>query len=274
MNRRLVSGSLVLVCCVVMPTYGLVVPFTEDFTSDSADWRDAASTPLTWVSSGGPDGGAYATTTFSLAASSDGDTPVLFRAQDKFGSSGGAFEGDWISGGVLQFRAFVRHNAPFPLTFFTRFSGPANFPGAVGVHFVPVFGETWTEIVFDINPSSPQFISFEGSDFNTVFSNIGHLQIGVSVGDGQGGFPVPIQFDIDKVTVANCLPDCAGRVCGDDGCGGSCGTCAEGEECTPDGACVTAPIPTVSEWGLVTLALLLLVGAKLMFSRSPGRVFG
>lgn len=37
-----------------------------------------------------------------------------------------------------------------------------------------------------------------------------------------------------------CVPDCDGAECGDDGCGGSCGTCADGEhcsngECMPDG---------------------------------------
>jgi len=30
---------------------------------------------------------------------------------------------------------------------------------------------------------------------------------------------------------ASCQPDCAGRVCGDDGCGGDCGDCGEGEAC-------------------------------------------
>ncbi len=46
-----------------------------------------------------------------------------------------------------------------------------------------------------------------------------------------------------------CVPDCSGRTCGDDGCGGECGTCAIGTACT-GGACVptsgpscTAPIP-------------------------------
>ena len=29
-----------------------------------------------------------------------------------------------------------------------------------------------------------------------------------------------------------CAPDCDGKACGDDGCGGSCGTCADLEECT------------------------------------------
>jgi hypothetical protein len=31
-----------------------------------------------------------------------------------------------------------------------------------------------------------------------------------------------------------CQPDCQGNECGDDGCGGSCGECIEGEECLAD----------------------------------------
>jgi hypothetical protein len=36
-----------------------------------------------------------------------------------------------------------------------------------------------------------------------------------------------------------CVPDCTGKTCGDDGCGGSCGTCPESQACV-DGACVCA----------------------------------
>ena len=89
-----------------------------------------------------------------------------------------------------------------------------------------------------------------------------------------------------------CLPNCAGRECGDDGCGGSCGACDDGlfcngvEPCDPQGGCVAGippcdpaneqcdetadlcvpnVIPTVSEWGLVILTLLLLIFAKVAF---------
>jgi agmatine/peptidylarginine deiminase len=37
-----------------------------------------------------------------------------------------------------------------------------------------------------------------------------------------------------------CTPSCNGNQCGDDGCGGSCGTCAAGQNCT-NGQCVCAP---------------------------------
>jgi len=38
---------------------------------------------------------------------------------------------------------------------------------------------------------------------------------------------------------ADCAPDCAGRECGDDGCGGSCGSCIEGDLCDGAGSCYT-----------------------------------
>ncbi len=38
--------------------------------------------------------------------------------------------------------------------------------------------------------------------------------------------------------VAACTPKCAGRACGDDGCGGTCGSCSNGALCNVAGACV------------------------------------
>ena len=40
--------------------------------------------------------------------------------------------------------------------------------------------------------------------------------------------------------IANCTPNCEGLTCGGDGCGGSCGECAEGEVCSESG-CATNP---------------------------------
>jgi MYXO-CTERM domain-containing protein len=39
-----------------------------------------------------------------------------------------------------------------------------------------------------------------------------------------------------------CVPSCDAKICGDDGCGGTCGSCNVGSECL-DGACVD-PDPT------------------------------
>lgn len=42
----------------------------------------------------------------------------------------------------------------------------------------------------------------------------------------------------DVVQQCGCQPYCDGKSCGDDGCGGSCGTCAQGLTCDEQGQCV------------------------------------
>lgn len=50
------------------------------------------------------------------------------------------------------------------------------------------------------------------------------------------------QLEVD-VAPDLCVPECGEKVCGDDGCGGSCGECeGEGEECQ-EGECVVPCIP-------------------------------
>ena len=44
-----------------------------------------------------------------------------------------------------------------------------------------------------------------------------------------------------KVGRCQCLPDCAGKECGDDGCGGACGECLGPNEMCDDGQCVCLP---------------------------------
>lgn len=45
-------------------------------------------------------------------------------------------------------------------------------------------------------------------------------------------------FDLLVECGGDCLPDCSGKTCGDDGCGGSCGGCPPGQLCSASGACV------------------------------------
>jgi len=49
-----------------------------------------------------------------------------------------------------------------------------------------------------------------------------------------------------------CVPQCAGLQCGDNGCGGSCGTCAGGEYCDGAGQCQTTPGDTCAAPVMVT----------------------
>lgn len=44
----------------------------------------------------------------------------------------------------------------------------------------------------------------------------------------------------DGACVSRCVPNCDGRACGDDGCGGSCGSCGSNEVCD-NGSCACVP---------------------------------
>ena len=55
---------------------------------------------------------------------------------------------------------------------------------------------------------------------------------GVSGSQGQGSGPVDTSVGSPSV----CVPQCGVAVCGDDGCGGLCGACADGSFCL-EGQC-------------------------------------
>jgi hypothetical protein len=44
------------------------------------------------------------------------------------------------------------------------------------------------------------------------------------------------------VCMMPCTPDCTGKDCGSDGCGGSCGDCSNGQVCDASGACVAGGV--------------------------------
>ncbi len=58
--------------------------------------------------------------------------------------------------------------------------------------------------------------------------------------DGCGGScgdcPDAAPFCFQGKCQVDCVPDCEGKYCGDDGCGGKCGSCPPGDTCT-DGVC-------------------------------------
>lgn len=186
-----------------MSAQATLVPFVEDFSANSANWRETGGVnPLAWNAAGGPDAGSYAFGAFSFLSSAPNSTPAILRAHDAYNSSADAFVGNWIADGVNQFSVSVRHNAPTALTFFTRFAGTANFPGVAAVNFVPVAPNAWTALTFPIVSGNPQFV-FEGpgATFNTVFSSVGNIQIGVSVPASLAGTNQSYSFDVDKASI-------------------------------------------------------------------------
>jgi hypothetical protein len=190
-------------CCRPAGALAVDVPTIEDFDSDVANWADSTGLALlTHVANGGPDGSGYASTNFvfdGAGGGPGGNSVVLFRAQEEFNSSGNAFVGNWVADQINRMSAYVRHSAPVPLTYFARFSGPGNFPGGTAVRFAPVFPNVWTELDFNITPSSPQFVTFEGSNFHAVFSNLGHIQLGVSIPASLANDPTAYAFGLDQV---------------------------------------------------------------------------
>lgn len=190
--------------------FGAINPFTETFSSSSANWAVAAggpgAAPLTYVGSGGPDGSGYGSGSFGFASTLAGQFPILFRARDSFGSSGGAFSGNWFGAGVAEFSFSVRHDNPAPVTFFARFLANGAFTGVVYQTPTAVSTNTWATFSFALDMSTTPFI-FETAPpmtaalYNSTFSNVDQVQIGV-IGDaaivGQTG---PFTFDIDNVGI-------------------------------------------------------------------------
>lgn len=200
---------LPMICGLLLAgsAWGVTVPYTEDFDLNNANWvSNASATFLTHSAAGGPDGGAYASATFNFQSSTAGSSTVLKRANPTTTmgpASGGNFIGNWITSGVKEFRAQVRHNAPEPVSYFARFADTAGFPGAIAVKIAPVLPNIWTEMFFSIHPGSPNFVSFEGFSFADVFDNIGRVQIGISVPAALAGVNQVYTFDVDKVSIVN-----------------------------------------------------------------------
>lgn len=61
-----------------------------------------------------------------------------------------------------------------------------------------------------------------------------------SGGSSGGGFTLPTGGD-----TAQCVPACEGKQCGDNGCGGTCGTCGDDKPVCSDGQCTAASSSSV-----------------------------
>jgi hypothetical protein len=198
MDMRLVGGVAASVL-IASGASAVVVPFTESFNAGDAGWRDASSQPVTWGATAGPDASGAISTAYSFAPNAANDTPILFRAQSGFTppSSGTALYGDWTAAGVTSVSVQVRHDAPTPLTFFSRYT-PGAAPGAIVLAFAPVQPNTWTTLTFPIDAASPALV-LEGVSFASVFSNVQRVQFGVSVPAALAGTAPAYTFQIDNV---------------------------------------------------------------------------
>lgn len=171
---------------------GVVSPFTETFDNGNADWLDGPQNPASWH----PAGHLRATADVSSAGAFG---LLLFRAQANQNSSGGAFAGDYVAGGIDRISFDIRHNADIDLSFIVRFATANNSPAFVIFSDVSVEADTWTNVSFDISPDNPLLV-FAGGDYATVAPQIGNVQVLVDRVDGLTD-PLVTDFDLDNVSI-------------------------------------------------------------------------
>lgn len=182
-------------------------PFVENFTAGAANWKNNSSGELTHFASGGPGNSAYVSSALDLPAYTAPTppyyiplAPIVFRAQaTDFNSSNSAYRANWITAGIKEVTAYLRHDASVPLVWNVRFAEPDNNPG--GSYETPAIApNVWTKVVIDVTPTSPQNITFGSGSYNTVFDDVGNIQFSAVVPAGFAGESVT--FDLDRVTVA------------------------------------------------------------------------
>lgn len=191
-------------------------PYTENFTNDAANWKNVSNVLADYMPSGGPDGSSHISTTATAYLLPDRNPLIVFRGQDNFGSSNHAFEGNWLSSGIVEFSDYVWHNAPISLPFWVRFANPTgSFSAVGGDNFTDVPPNTWTKLTYKIAPSEINVTLFpEGppssglSIFNSTFSNVGRIQIGYWVPVGFGSDVNTYTFRLDQPSIAVPEPTC------------------------------------------------------------------
>lgn len=174
-TRRSFAALLALLASV-FPASALIVPFTEDFTSGASNWLNGASTAPTWSAAGGVDGGGYISAPGAITAGGFGT--IVFRGNGSADASGDAFVGDWISGGVSTFTAYVSHDAPVALNFYARLDAGSGRAGS-SVDFSVAPG-AWFQLEVPIVNSPTSFQSYGAGTFATVFNGIQNVQIALS----------------------------------------------------------------------------------------------
>ena len=177
-----VRDLLCLLAALLMATTrteALIVPFSEDFTGGASNWLNGASAAPAWNATGGVDGGGYISAPGAISVGGFGT--IVFRGNAAADASGDAFVGNWLSGGVSTFSAYVSHDAPVALNFYARLDAGSGRAGS-SIDFSVAPGG-WFQLNIPIAESSFQSYGAAGSGtaaFNTVFSSISNVQIALS----------------------------------------------------------------------------------------------
>jgi hypothetical protein len=174
----------------------LIVPFTEDFSAGNANWLNGSSVGATWSATGGVDDGGYISATATMTTAGFG--APLFRGNAASDASGDAFAGNWLSGGVSVFTAFIKHDAAEALDIFARLDAGAG--AAASSVFFNVPANQWFQMSIPIVNSPTSFQSYGAAGptgFSTVFANIQNVQIFAATNSPSGTYG----FSLDKVSV-------------------------------------------------------------------------
>jgi hypothetical protein len=187
----------VLIAAAV-PTTALVVPFTEDFAVGNSNWTTGnTNIAAGWSATGGVLDGSYITSTGTVLTTGFG--AIVFRGNAAADASGDAFVGDWLAGGVSNFSAFVRHDAPTALNFYARLDAGAGRAGSSIDFSVP--SGSWFQLNIPIVDAPTSFQSYGAGTFATVFNNIQNVQIAVSTNQAPAVIGQTYNFSLDRVSV-------------------------------------------------------------------------
>lgn len=198
MIRRVSSALCSALVVSALQANALVVPFTEDFTAGTAGWLNGSSTAPTWSSAGGVNGGGYISAPGTI--SSGGFGPIVFRGNASADASGDAFVGNWLSGGVSAFSAYVLHDAPVALNFYARLDAGTGRAGS-SIDFSVAPG-SWFQLNVPIVESSFQSFGAAGmgaAAFNSVFSGILNVQIALSASQDPSTAGQTYNISLDRV---------------------------------------------------------------------------
>jgi hypothetical protein len=213
---RLSVGFTTCLLCIASASAG-TFEYKEDFKNGANDW-------VTYMTSGGRAGGdgKYIRVTRNIVttpADPNGSGLIEFRCEvapsqaPTLNCSKGIFAGNYINMPTLQLRYWFRHSSTRVggLQPYVRIPTPANTPGASAVYLAAIPANTWTEIVVNITAGSFD-PTFGGSDYNTIFSNVGRLQPGIFFPVGVTYSESNVNLDIDDVRITGTALDAVANV--------------------------------------------------------------
>lgn len=203
-KTRLLRNLVVALFCIATTSALAMENYTETFATNAANWQ----TNLEWHASGGPagDGDGYVSATgISFSGKSPNGFYVIARGNESYGSSGGAFAGNWITSGVYQISMDVRHDVPQPIRIGIRIAKNNHPAVAISPSELIPPGE-WTTIRVPVTSNATGYLdyNFEGSNFATVFSGINSIQPMLYI---PGEYTSPgdtnlFTIDIDNVSIS------------------------------------------------------------------------